>query len=177
MDPESSCPASAGFRADDLSIIVNEAAWRRAVPGVEALIRRAALAAGGAGCVVLESDREVRRLNARHRGKDKPTNVLTFEPPVGPRGEPMGGGDIVLAYGVVLREARAAARSPAAHLAHLVVHGALHLRGHDHHHPGEARRMEMEETRILGAIGIANPWRTGGGRTGGGRAGMRGAGE
>lgn len=103
--------------------------------------------AGGAGTVLLASDRTVRRLNSRHRGQDKPTNVLTF-----------GTGDIVLALGVVRREARAAGRHPAHHLAHLVVHGSLHLQGHDHHHPGDARRMEMAEARLLHRLGVPNPW-------------------
>jgi probable rRNA maturation factor len=62
--------------------------------------------------------------------------------------------------GTVRREAAAARRRPAHHLAHLVVHGALHLRGHDHHHVGDARRMEMEEARILRGIGVPNPWKS-----------------
>ncbi|MBN8927526.1 MAG: rRNA maturation RNase YbeY [Rhodospirillales bacterium] len=103
-----------------------------------------------AGTIVLADDRQVRRLNARHRGRNKPTNVLTYEEPAP---------EIILARGVVAREAAAARRRAAHHLAHLVVHGALHLRGHDHHHPGEARRMEMAEARILHRIGVPNPWR------------------
>ena len=113
---------------------------------------RAARAAGGTGTIVLAADRTVRRLNARHRGRDKPTNVLTYELPAP---------EVILARGVVAREAIAASRRPAHHLAHLVVHGALHLQGHDHDHPGEARRMEMAEARILHRIGVPNPWRRG----------------
>ena len=97
----------------------------------------------GRGCpwfVVLAADRTVRRLNARHRGQNRPTNVLTYTAPAH---------EMVLALGVIRREAAAAGRRPAHHLAHLVVHGALHLAGHDHHHPGEARRMELAEARIL----------------------------
>jgi len=142
-------PAAAG-----IPIIIAEPAWRRLVPRAEALVRRAARAAGGAGAVVLADDRVVKRLNARHRGRNKPTNVLSF-PPAGP-GE---AGEIVLALGVVRREAAAEARPLGQHLAHLVVHGALHLAGHDHHHPGEARRMEMAEARILRRLGVPNPWR------------------
>jgi probable rRNA maturation factor len=103
---------------------------------------------------VLSSDRAVKRLNARHRRRNTPTNVLTFEPVRG-----FAGGDIVLALETVRREAAASGRRPAHHLAHLVVHGALHLRGLDHHGAGEARRMEMAETRILRSIGIPNPWK------------------
>lgn len=150
MEPESSRPAQAGIQAGD--IIVADPAWRRLVPKVEAVVARAARAAGGTGTIVLAADRTVRRLNARHRGRDKPTNVLTYELPAP---------EVILARGVVAREAIAASRRPAHHLAHLVVHGALHLQGHDHDHPGEARRMEMAEARILHRIGVPNPWRRG----------------
>ena len=99
--------------------------------------------------MVLASDLAVKRLNARHRGQNKPTNVLTFD-----------SGDIILALGVVQREARAAGRGTAHHLAHLVVHGALHLRGYDHDQPGDAKRMEMMETRLLHRLGVPDPWRS-----------------
>lgn len=141
-------PASAG-PSDDTAIVTTEARWRRAVPGAEMIAARAVRVAGGAGAVVLASDAAVKRLNARHRGQNKPTNVLTFD-----------SGDIVLALGVVRREARAAGRRAAHHLAHLVVHGALHLRGHDHDQPGAARRMEMAEARLLHRMGVPNPWRS-----------------
>ncbi len=115
---------------------------------------RAARVAGLDGDIVLASDRVVRRLNARDRGRDKPTNVLTYPAPMaGMRGE------IILALGTVLREAAAAGRRPAHHLAHLIIHGALHLAGHDHHHPGDARRMEREEARLLHRIRVPNPWK------------------
>jgi probable rRNA maturation factor len=128
--------------------------WNKLVPSASRLASRAAHAAGGAGTVVLSSDRAVKRLNMRHRRRNKPTNVLTFEPLRG-----FVGGDIVVALETVRREAAAAGRSPAHHLAHLVVHGALHLQGHDHHAAGEARRMEMAEARILHRLGIPNPWK------------------
>ena len=123
------------------------------IPHAERLAARAASVAGGAGSVVLASDREVKRLNARHRGRNKPTNVLTFE-----------SGDIVLALGVLRREARAAQRQVAHHLAHLVVHGALHLQGADHHRAGDARRMEMTEARLLHRLRVPNPWKPGAAR-------------
>ena len=129
-------------------------AWRRFVPHVGALVSRAAHAAGVASqaevSVVLADDRFVRRLNARHRGRDKPTNVLTYEHPAP---------ELVLALGVIRREAAASGRRVAHHLAHLVVHGALHLRGHDHDRPGDARRMEMAESRLLHRLGVPNPWK------------------
>ena len=127
-----------------------DAGWRRLVPRAERIAARAAAAAGGAGAIVLASDGAVKRLNARHRGRNKPTNVLTFD-----------SGDVILAAGVVRREARAAGRRAGHVLAHLVVHGALHLRGHAHGGAGEARRMELREARILHGLCVPNPWRRG----------------
>jgi probable rRNA maturation factor len=164
----------AGIRASP-TVIIAEPAWRRAIPGVAALAERAVRAAhvGGAPLtsttavpttavptiavmttVVLTTDRAVRRLNARDRGRDKPTNVLTY-----PASAPGLPGEIVLALGQIRREAAAASRRPAHHLIHLVVHGALHLAGHDHHHAGEARRMELAEARILHRLRVPNPWK------------------
>ena len=131
-------------------VTIDDPAWRRTVPNAGIVVRRAAAAAGGAESIVLTSDRTMKRLNTRHRGRNTPTNVLTFDT----------GSEVVLAHGVVRREAAAAGRRPAHHLAHLVVHGALHLQGYDHHHPGDARRMEMAEARILRRIGLPNPWRS-----------------
>jgi probable rRNA maturation factor len=108
------------------------------------------MAAGMQGTVVLSSDRVVRGLNGRHRGRNKPTNVLTYEEPAP---------EVILALGVVRAEAAAFGRRPWHHLAHLVVHGALHLQGSEHDHPGDARRMEMAESRILHGIGVPNPWK------------------
>jgi probable rRNA maturation factor len=128
--------------------------WRKFVRHPERLAARAAAAAGTDGNIVLADDRTVKRLNARHRGRNKPTNVLTFEPAA-----PAMPGEVILALGTIRREAAHARRRPAHHLAHLVVHGALHLLGHDHHHPGEARRMEMTEARILHRLRVPNPWK------------------
>ena len=147
MDPDSRRPPALGGVGVP-EVIVADPAWRRMVPGAEALVRRAAVAAGGAGTVLLTGDGVVRRLNRQYRGRNRATNVLTFE-----------GGDIALASGVVRREALAAGKTVRAHLLHLVVHGALHLRGEDHAGPGEARRMEMREARVLHRLGVANPWR------------------
>jgi len=154
MDPsESRRPAQAGFTAR-VSVTIAEPAWHRLVPNAGALAIRAARAAGGGASIVLATDRTVQSLNARHRGKNKPTNVLTYEPPA-----PGMPGEIILALGTIRREAARAGRRPAHHLAHLVVHGALHLAGHDHHQAGDARRMEMAEARILHRIHVPNPWR------------------
>ncbi|WP_083301772.1 rRNA maturation RNase YbeY [Kozakia baliensis] len=144
-------------------VIVADRRWRSAVPHLERRISRAVQAAAHyldrprAPNILLEADRAVRRLNHDFRGRNKPTNVLTFAAPEG-----FGDGDIVLGFETVQREARAAHRSVGAHLTHLIVHGLLHLAGHDHHAAGEARMMEALETRILSTLGVANPWRMGG---------------
>src|SRR5258708_39309305 len=151
-------PAAAGIRstphtpAPSTAIIVANAAWRRLLRTPEAGVARAARAAGMPAIIVLSSDTEVKRLNARHRGRNKPTNVLTFDPAA--RGQP---GEIVLALGTVRREAREAGRRLAHHLAHLVVHGSPHLQGHDHHGAAEARRMEGGESPIPVPLGLPTP--------------------
>jgi len=109
--------------------------------------------------VLLADDRELKRLNGEHRGKDKPTNVLSF-----PGSAPGYLGDIALALGVVRREAKAAGKRPAVHFAHLVAHGTLHLLGHDHLTAGEARRMERAEARALHRLRLPNPWKDSSGR-------------
>jgi len=146
-EPSSKSPrAEASARGD---IIIADANWRRHVNSPERLIGRALAVAGRAPTVVLSDDITVRRLNARDRGRNKPTNVLTYQSPP----------EIILALGAVLREARAAGKRPAHHLAHLVIHGALHLAGEDHHGAGEAKRMERLETRLLARMRVPNPWR------------------
>jgi probable rRNA maturation factor len=129
--------------------VVTERRWRAHVRDIPRLVARAM---GQAGCdadVVLTDDRTIKQLNARDRGKNKPTNVLTYEQPA----------EILLGLGVVRREALAAGKSVTAHLTHLLIHGALHLQGHDHHHVGDARRMEAEEAKLLARLGVANPWK------------------
>ncbi len=156
----------AGGGAVAAEVIVADRRWHALVRGAGRVAARAARLGGGAGSVLLTTDDAVRRLNARHRGENHATNVLTFGAERGEAGQggagPGTGGDIVLALGVVRREARAAGRRPAHHLAHLVLHGALHLRGHDHHGAGEARRMELREAWLLHRMGVPNPWRVGG---------------
>ena len=91
--------------------------------------------------------REGRELNRTFRKLDHATNVLTFD-----------SGDIVLCHPVIQREARAQGKSIAAHYAHLVVHGCLHLRGYAHEKKRDAARMEAREIRILRRGGIGNPY-------------------
>ena len=168
MDPSPSrSPAQAGLPLallSEIEVIIAEPAWRRLVARPESIARQAACATGGAATIVLANDTQVKRLNARHRARNKPTNVLTFEPAA-----PGLPGEIVLALGTIRREAEAAGRRPADHLAHLVVHGMLHLAGHDHGAAGEARRMEMAESRALARLRRPNPWKHAMGKFGGTR--------
>src|SRR5688572_22284398 len=111
--------------------------------------------------VTFTSDEEVRALNAQWRGKDKPTNVLSF--PMAEESELAGAqllGDVVLAYGVCAAEAADRKVAIETHAAHLVVHGTLHLLGYDHEtSDGDAEEMEEAERRALAAIGIADPYK------------------
>jgi probable rRNA maturation factor len=111
-------------------------------------------------CVVGAS--ESARLNARYRGRDKPTNVLSF--PAAPLPQPGGGalplGELVICPRVLRAEARAQAKPLKAHWAHLIVHGALHLIGYDHEQDADARRMERREIAVLRRLGFANPYRS-----------------
>ncbi len=98
---------------------------------------------------------EARRLNRDFRGLDYATNVLTFVYGSDPRTE----GDIALCAPVVVREAREQGKTAEAHWAHLVVHGMLHLQGHDHELARAAKAMEALETRIVMELGYPDPYR------------------
>ena len=137
-----------------VQVLIEDLGWHRAMRSPDLTVRRAAAAVGCDASVVLTSDRVVKQLNARHRGINKPTNVLTFDP-VAP-GHP---GELVLALGVLKREAAAAGIPLRHHLAHLIVHGALHLQGYDHDHAGAARCMEQREAALLGRLRLRNPWK------------------
>lgn len=156
MEPGSRSPAPAAGAG--ITVTVAEPRWRASVPSVEAVARRAAAAAmraaraQGSLVLLLTDDTTLQRLNARHRGKDYPTNVLSW-PGVA------GGGDIAIGYGVARREARALRRPLARHLAHLVVHGTLHCAGRDHEDDRAARRMEREEALVLRRLGVPDPYR------------------
>jgi probable rRNA maturation factor len=113
--------------------------------------------------VTLADDAAQQALNRTWRGKDAPTNVLAFPAadPKAPRpdGAPLLLGDIVLAYETVAREAAEQHKPLADHLRHLVVHGVLHLLGHDHIEPTAATAMEAREIAILAELGVPNPYR------------------
>ena len=101
---------------------------------------------------------ESRKLNQRYRGKDQPTNVLSFPAELPPDlGIPLLG-DIVLCAPLVGEESAAQNKSLSAHWAHLVMHGVLHLLGHDHQSEREAVEMEAIEVELLASLGFANPY-------------------
>lgn len=166
------------FNDLDIHVSITSRAWARDLRMAAACAKRAARAAvkhvnndtrqllANHGTVeigiLLATDHAVRRLNRDYRGVDKPTNVLSFSTfsPEDARisGAPILLGDIALAYGIMSREARAAGKSLAAHLSHLVVHGVLHLLGYDHQLERDALKMEALETEILAGLGVTNPY-------------------
>ena len=112
--------------------------------------------------LLLTDDAEVRALNARWRGQDKPTNVLSF-PAAPPDRLAMSPtlGDVALAFETLAREAEASGAPLADHYRHLVAHGFLHLIGYDHETDEEALAMEALETRILARLGVPDPYADG----------------
>lgn len=148
--------------------VIEDARWRPlCIAALAERAARTALAAVGLdpeGCeidLLAGDDVRIRALNATFRGKDTPTNVLSW--PAEDSGPALPGerrflGDLALAYDTCLREAEAAGLAPRDHVAHLVVHGVLHLIGMDHESEDEASEMEALETKILASLGIANPY-------------------
>ena len=128
------------------------------IPSDARLRRWARSALSRAAIVTLRfvAEAEGRRLNREFRRKDHATNVLTFTYEDA-RGAPLVG-DVVICAPVVAREARAQGKALDAHYAHLVVHGLLHLQGHDHEHESQAARMERRERAILHALGYPDPY-------------------
>lgn len=136
------------------------AAWRRRIPGLVRLARETVTAvltdagiAAGEVSLVFGDDAAVRVLNRRWRRQDAPTNVLSF-----PTGESRMLGDVVLAFETVAREAKDQGKPLAHHVRHLIVHGVLHLLGHDHERERDAARMENRERRILQRFDIPDPY-------------------
>jgi probable rRNA maturation factor len=144
-----------------IELVVEGAPWKTLSPAARARLKKAVRralereSAKGHFTLLLASDARVKTMNALFRGKNKPTNVLSF-----PAQENADGylGDVAVAYGVVRREAREAGKRFADHLTHLAVHGVLHLLGHDHMKPKEAARMEGLEREILAEFGISDPY-------------------
>lgn len=151
-----------------LEIDVNIAApaWE-AVEGLEALVRDCllkSLALSGAALapaceisVTFCDDAAIRALNAEWRGKDQPTNVLSFPTPGALQAKPLLG-DVIIAYETVAREAAEQGKAMRNHAAHMVVHGFLHLIGYDHETAAEAEGMEALERKIAAALGFPDPY-------------------
>ena len=120
--------------------------------------RRGAVPAAAAVCIRVVGVAASRRLNAGYRGKDKPTNVLSF--PSSPEERVASGslGDLVICAPVVAREAREQGKRLRAHWAHMVVHGTLHLLDYDHEKARDARTMEALEVEILRGLGFHDPY-------------------
>ena len=145
-----------GSRNPGLVMTVQYAIDARGLPS-RARLRRwahAALERDARLTVRIVGSGEARALNRHCRGTDRPTNVLTFVMRKRPRLE----GDIALCAPVIAREARARHRSAAAHYAHLVVHGVLHLQGYDHETERQARLMERRESRVVARLGFPDPY-------------------
>ena len=115
---------------------------------------RAALAGGGQIAVRFVDDEEGRGLNRDYRGKDYATNVLSFPYDT----EPLVVGDLAVCPAVAASEAEAQGKSREAHMAHLIVHGVLHLQGYDHESDDEAEAMESREREVLASLGYADPY-------------------
>ena len=147
-----------------IDIAVESSRWAE-IPAVEDTVRAAIEAAlvegeaeGAEVSIALTDDTRIRELNRTWLGKDKPTNVLSFPAPAGARGEPQFLGDIALAFETIEREAGAEGKRIEHHVAHLAIHGALHLLGYDHERESDAEAMEQCERLILGRLGIADPY-------------------
>jgi probable rRNA maturation factor len=144
-----------------IDVVVESALWS-AHAGAEDAVRRAIEAAAafqskaGEVAVLLTDDATIRAMNAQWRRIDKPTNVLSF--PAAASTDCAQLGDIAIACETVAREAAAENKVFLDHLAHLSIHGYLHLIGFDHETDREAERMEHLETLILASLGIADPY-------------------
>jgi len=139
-----------------LDITVQAKGWADCAALADIAVRAAAVQLesprAGELSLVLSDDAQVRVFNREYRGKDAPTNVLSFPQPA-----PLLG-DIILARETVVREAAAKGVSFEAHLVHLIIHGWLHLQGYDHQTEAEAARMEAIEIAALRTLGIDNPY-------------------
>ena len=143
--------------AADLDILAKQAigAARRQLPSPSPTPpRKGEGFSRGELSLVFTDDAHIRELNRTYRGSDKPTNVLSFPQPAG--GPLLG--DIVLAAETVAREAELSGKPREEHIAHLIIHGFLHLVGYDHEVEEEAERMEKLESAALAKIGIADPY-------------------
>jgi len=159
----------------EIIVDIADAAWLASVPDAEERCAHvAAITLGAAAALVdlpaerlevsllLTTDSQVQELNRDYRGQDKPTNVLSFaaldaDSPIPPDG-PILLGDVIIARQTTEREASEEGKTLPHHLAHLVVHGVLHLLGYDHMEDDEAEEMESLERSILAGLGVPDPY-------------------
>jgi probable rRNA maturation factor len=141
---------------------VSEPAWHAFATRLEQRVAEAVAAGarvaglpGGEVAVLLTDDIEMQRLNALWRGRDYPTDVLSF---AASEAQAPHIGDLALGHGVCARDADKTGKPLADHLSHLIVHGVLHLAGHDHETGEEADAMETLEVRALASLGLSNPY-------------------
>lgn len=139
-----------------IEVVIDDPRWPLVLGDAEAFALRCHAAAaraeprvGAGAALLLADDAALRRLNRQFRGKDNPTNVLAF---------PGAPGDIAIAYETCAAEAGGVGDRFRDHAAHLIIHGLLHLAGHDHETDEEAAAMETLETRILASLGVADPY-------------------
>ncbi len=172
-------PATPDFETDlDTDVLIPDVMWTQKCTDPESLCQQAARAgfevavADGTRiaahraevAVVLSNDHHIHDLNRDYRGIDKPTNVLSFASldEDGRAGQPSGApvllGDVIVAFETVEGEARSENKTLEAHLAHMIVHGTLHLMGYDHEIERDASEMETLEIRALANMGVANPY-------------------
>ena len=142
-----------------IAVVIEDEGWRKD-PAILRLIRRAVRLAldhsprrARAATILLTSDKRLRELNHQFRGKDKPTNVLSFT-----SDDPAYWGDVAIALGVVRREAREQRKTVPAHAAHLAAHGILHLKGYGHAKASDRASMEGIEILILSRLGLPDPY-------------------
>ena len=172
MDDDGSPSCAAAIAVET---VVEDGGWLRAIPAARATVRRAGRAALAgtkrqaplAVALLLADDARLRALNRHWRGIDRATDVLSFPsaerrparpllpPPGQAPGEAIALGDVALARETVLAAAAAAGKPPPCHLAHLVVHGVLHLLGYDHVRDDDARLMARAERAALARLGLS----------------------
>jgi probable rRNA maturation factor len=149
-----------------IDVIVRSARWRKR-PQAKAIVKKAVLAAAKAVstprtelAIVLADDSAIRALNRDWRGKNAPTNVLSFPAAAPGKGRPGSPyiGDIVIAYQTVAREAATEGKPFSHHLSHLAIHGFLHLLGYDHDNDRDAAKMEGVERKVLKRLAIPDPY-------------------
>lgn len=154
-----------------IEVAVEEGSWNQAVTGIDEFCGRivnaalngsgVALKPNGEISLLLTDDAQLRTLNEQYRGQDKPTNVLAFpgdSPGQAALGDAWLIGDIALAFQTLEREALEQAKPFSAHMAHLLIHGTLHLLGFDHDTDEQANHMEQTEIRIMNDLGYPDPY-------------------